>query len=1418
MLSLPLTSVDAQTACPDESPINDASLWGGYVNGPNGGVFVAADVPDPAAICEEALAFSVSIAQPNWWQGGFNYGQAQNVISKPGQRYRLRMRYRSTLPRNIYWRVIDRPLNTFGGDADNTLVEATLNATTDYQQYTVEFTAPAADTIDHYLFFLGMMADNVAPVYIDDFTLEEIDDPIDCAESTLNDPDRWSSYVCSGPPQIVGEVADENAVCGNAIFAELQQIQSSPFCAGLQINQDESPRFNADADYRVRFRYRSDTVRTIYYRMVPRALDNSDGGNELVAVDLRATTDYQQFDSIVSSNPGQDSMLYHLWMNGDNRNRIYIDDFSMVQIGGSCSEEDSTYNDVASYATYGGVTVTDTADTEGVCGDAFAIRLAAVQSSPYNAGFEISQSAALADRNGTTYRVAFRYRAEAERTAPLILTSRERGTFGTSDGPQHYFEELNLTTDYQTFAYTFTSQTPATATDQLLHMLLAVGSDTATIFLDSIVMEVVIPDRTEPMTLYVDPAGSNENPGDTPGADGAFQTFRYGLSQLIPGDTLLVADGVYAENNLRVLGLMGTAERPTVIRAVNPWGAKVAGDIRFNINLQVENSRHVIIDGFEIYSTGRSTETNSSTGLQIFRSDYVTLQNNYVHDCGCNGISGRESDYITVRRNVTRDNARFSEFNCSGISIYQPRMLDEEPGTHILVSQNVSFENEVRIPFRPLGFNVPTDGNGIILDDFNNTQSFGDEPNPYEPFTAETIVENNLVFSNGGAGIKTFEVENVTIRNNTSYHNNFVLQEFTSGSGEIILQVLGGEALVYNNLMVSEFAFAGNAFSSQTVGDGEVVLANNLAVGEVVLSGDEPELTENLFVTRDRRSYPQFAQARDSVFFQTFAFSSVDDFKPFFGLRESSPGINAGANDLAPAVDLNGVARPIDALVDIGAYEGAVAGVGDLPADERLTGIAVTTPSALEVDGTKDGLYVGPTYQITKQVAGEIDDRSDLSGSWTAAYTASKLYLYVEVKDDSLSANDGSGILSDNIEFYFDGDNSAGGTSGIDDASFTIDRTGNYLIATGEPPRIAVAARDTDAGYALEVAFDWSELSVMPADSLLIGFDVRIADGDPDEETVAKLAWAANVDTPGIDSTVLGLLQLIEVEAVPSIAAARDTVAVDGMMDSTYAVATAYPLRYEIQPGIADSTDFSGNWRALWDPAGLYFLVEITDDILINDSDNWYEDDGVEIYIDAGNEKATTYDENDHQIVVEYGGDTIYDTKGNLGSGASSKVLDTEAGYTVEAFIPWTALGIDPSAGYFLGLDVHGIDDDAGGGGNDGKLAWFTTLDESFQNPALFGTAFLAESEPNALSHGPAPGDWLRISPNPTTGSLRYAFDSPRRGELLLHDLRGRELLRRRVNGGRGELRLDHLPNGTYLLSVRTIDGSWARGKVLVVR
>ena len=595
--------------------------------------------------------------------------------------------------------------------------------------------------------------------------------------------------------------------------------------------------------------------------------------------------------------------------------------YGAAAVSQNCPAE-GPFNDIAKYDAYGPVTSAVVDDPAGTCEDAFRIELATVQAGPYDAGFQILENDGIDDVTGKRYRVSFRYRADAAREVNFLVNSRRRGTYG--DGGDHTYavETLSATTEYQTYSTTFESvRAKRDRTKYHLYFLLAVGDATTPVYLDNVIMEEIVPQDRVAGTRYVNPAGSDANEGMANTASGAWQTLTYALSTIIPGDTLLIADGVYRESGLRVLNLDASFGQPTVIKSINRWGAKIEGTTQYDPLLKVESSSHVVVDGLEVYHPGETTDDDWATGIQVFGSNYVTVRNVYAHDCGCNGLSGREGDYMTFERNVARDNAKTNPYNCSGISIYQPTQLDNNAGPHVIIRDNVVFENECTLAFTPLGFTVPTDGNGIILDDYNWTQAAG------TPFTAQTLVENNLAFDNGGAGIKSYEVQNAVFRNNTSYHNNRVLEEYTSATGEYGFQAFGGTIEFHNNVGVEAFGRAGHAVNVQSFGQsGTIDSRNNLLVGSENFEGTVAEVG-NVVVSEDRQSYPEFADALAAV----PAFTSVDDFRPLFGLRASRPGIDGGDDALAATTDLNGVARPIGAASDIGAFEGAVEPGGPLP-------------------------------------------------------------------------------------------------------------------------------------------------------------------------------------------------------------------------------------------------------------------------------------------------------------------------------------------------------------------------------------------------------------------------------------------------------------------------------------------------------
>lgn len=185
---------------------------------------------------------------------------------------------------------------------------------------------------------------------------------------------------------------------------------------------------------------------------------------------------------------------------------------------------------------------------------------------------------------------------------------------------------------------------------------------------------------------------------------------------------------------------------------------------------------------------------------------------------------------------------------------------------------------------------------------------------------------------------------------------------------------------------------------------------------------------------------------------------------------------------------------------------------------------------------------------------------------------------------------------------------------------------------------------------------------------------------------------------------------------------------IDGLADAIWNAANSQPIANIVVGTVANDSDLSGSFRTLWDANNLYVLVQVNDEAQQNDSgtQSW-NDDSVEIYIDANNDKPTTYGSNDYQYRFTWSGSSlgILEIKHNATTGVTATRVATVTGYIVELKLPWSTLGQSSVAvNALLGLDVH-INDDDDGGSRDSKKAWFNTADTSWQNPSTFATARL---------------------------------------------------------------------------------------------
>src|SRR5262249_30376989 len=111
-----------------------------------------------------------------------------------------------------------------------------------------------------------------------------------------------------------------------------------------------------------------------------------------------------------------------------------------------------------------------------------------------------------------------------------------------------------------------------------------------------------------------------------------------------------------------------------------------------------------------------------------------------------------------------------------------------------------------------------------------------------------------------------------------------------------------------------------------------------------------------------------------------------------------------------------------------------------------------------------------------------------------------------------------------------------------------------------------------------------------------------------------------------------------QISSTPSAPAqiASGTATIDGTVETAWSGATAYTLS-KTTGTITSSADCSATWKGMWDATNLYILASVTDDVKINDSTNPWDDDAIEIYLDADHNGGTTYDANDRQVVCGWG-------------------------------------------------------------------------------------------------------------------------------------------------------------------------------------
>jgi len=480
-------------------------------------------------------------------------------------------------------------------------------------------------------------------------------------------------------------------------------------------------------------------------------------------------------------------------------------------------------------------------------------------------------------------------------------------------------------------------------------------------------------------------AGNNGLSVDKP-----FATIQNAADVVQPGDSVFVMEGTYRNTGTGdavVLRRTGTPEHWIVFTNYQNDKPKLSfnGYQGFQLN---PGSAYIRIQGFDIEGNNANITLAEATnqpgscdnpgltplpkyngnGISLsgrnggnFRPHHIVIANNVVHDCAGAGISAIESDYVTIENNIVYNNAWYTIFGASGISVLNAWNYDNNTDTpRTIIRNNRCYGNRLFVKWNNAGVcQGITDGNGIILD--NNNDKFS--ANPLGAYTGQFLVENNLAYENGGRGINLNYTDNVTLRNNTCYKN-AVSPEIKS---ELVINSLRN-GRIYNNVFYARPEKQASIVNTPV----NVIFNNNLTFGGT----GTPYLIGNQNITG---LDPQFADVANND----------------FQLTAASPALNAGSTQpgqYAPK-DILGVNRPQGAGVDIGAYElqGIPVSMAQQPASSSAVCAGTNVTTSVRVDGPvqsyqwyKDGSALTGVTSATLALTGVTTDQQ---GSYVVVVT-----------------------------------------------------------------------------------------------------------------------------------------------------------------------------------------------------------------------------------------------------------------------------------------------------------------------------------------------------------------------------------------------------------------------------------------------